>query len=41
VGSFVEVFQVQAEGIKNKGSELFERLYQVSIIETYKVRTIL
>ncbi|XP_048737690.2 uncharacterized protein LOC125652503 [Ostrea edulis] len=30
------IFQVQAEGVTNKGDDLFERLYRVSVIDSYK-----
>ncbi|XP_022329296.2 uncharacterized protein LOC111128126 [Crassostrea virginica] len=30
------VFQVQTEGITNKGNDLFERFYRVSVIDSYK-----
>ncbi|XP_061164899.1 uncharacterized protein LOC133173839 [Saccostrea echinata] len=32
------VFQVQAEGVDNKGDDLFERNYRVSVIDSYKGR---
>ena len=31
------VFQVQTEGITNKGNDMFERFYRVSVIDSYKV----
>ncbi|XP_011452917.2 uncharacterized protein [Magallana gigas] len=30
------VFQVQTEGVANKGDDLFERFYRVSVIDSYK-----
>lgn len=33
----IPVFQVLTEGVANKGDDLFERFYRVSVIDSYKV----